>query len=131
MLYLYYCSICEELYKDIQDAIDCCLEIINKRDYDSLLSPLIINNGDYCGYKGIRIEGTKTPHPRGHHYELVIVLKNGDIVFGYEQGNYAGGISLKPDDEGYADKRNKELSRIKKDDVQFYNFINYYLKTYE
>lgn len=86
-------------------------------------TPIVRYNADYCGYEGTIIKGTKTNTPRGYNYDLVIILKDGDIVFGREQGNYAGGINLSPNHENYKSKRDEYLHRIKNEDPIFYNLI--------
>lgn len=83
----------------------------------------IIYNGNYCGYKGTIVKGIKTPHPRGYCYSLVVILNNGDIIFGSEHGNYAGGVTLCPDDKDYKIKKEKELNGIKEKDFKFYKLI--------
>lgn len=81
------------------------------------------HNRGYCGYFGVVIEGEKRNHIRGLEYELVVVLPNGDLVFGYEEGNYAGGVVLSPSSENYQERKNAKLESIKKRDKDFYNLI--------
>ena len=77
----------------------------------------------YCGYNGVVIEGTKSIHPRGDTYDLVVILPNGKIAFGHEEGNYAGGIYLSPGSDNYQIRRDKMLNSIEEHDTDFYQLI--------
>ena len=79
--------------------------------------------GNYCDQNGIIIEGTKHKHPRGYTYDLVVILENNEIIFAYEEGNYAGGITLQPQNKNYKISAQKKLERFKRDDPEFYYLI--------
>lgn len=94
----------------------------------------INNNCDYCFVKGTMITSAQYSGPRGKYYDLVIIQKNGNILIGEEQGNYAGGIYLwweKPEsysnseDEpfGNRDRLIKKLKEFKEQKPDFFALI--------
>jgi hypothetical protein len=59
-----------------------------------LKDPYVVENGRYCDKKGVVFYGTKTVGPRGDYYDVIVLIDDGKVLFGDEQGNYAGGIYI-------------------------------------
>ena len=70
------------------------------------------------GMDGIHFYGTQTFGYRGYYYK-VIILTDGKVIFGEEEGNYAGGVYN-------VDNWEEELIHIlSKDLILKEKFINY------
>lgn len=91
------------------------------------IDPFIVKGKSYMGIDGIHFYGTQTLGYRGYYYKIII-LKDGKVIFGEEEGNYAGGV-YNVDDCG------KELiSILNKDSALkkiFLDYLKYNTKTDE
>ena len=75
-------------------------------------------------HDGTMIEGAKVWGPRGYYYEWALVCED-CIVFGDEQGNYAGGVTISPErTKDYEGVAARKLSTLKSSDAAFYELIH-------
>lgn len=88
--------------------------------------PVVVGKQLIEGREGVLIIGTKAQGPRGDYYTFAFVCKD-CILFGDEQGNYAGGITVYPEMRGdYELAVLKNIEYIQKNDPEFYHLIKQY-----
>lgn len=90
-------------------------------------NPFIVEGKGYMGIDGIHFYGAQTIGYRGYYYQIIILTQDG-VVFGQEEGNYAGGIY------GADDWKTELISILNKDLMLkrlFLDYLEYNTKAYE
>jgi hypothetical protein len=81
----------------------------------------VVKKGGY--YRNVTVEGTKELKGRGWYYDYAIISPNGNIEFGSEDGNYAGGIFIWMGMDNYESRVERQLKWIQEHDKQFYDLV--------